>query len=422
MSAYAIQVAGLSKRFRLGRRGFDARALLYRLRGRRNPPDESRRHLWALRDVSFDVRPGECLGVVGRNGAGKSTLLKVLSRITPPTAGSARLEGKVGSLLEVGTGFHPELTGRENIFLNGAILGMRQRQIRHHFDEIVDFSGIERFLDTPVKRYSNGMFVRLAFAVAAYLQPEILIVDEVLAVGDVAFQHKCLGRMQSLAESGRTVLFVSHNMAAINYFCRRAIRLADGQLIEDGPAETVTAHYIADSYAAERHCTYDAEPHRAMQVRAVTVNGLPDGPGGVLCRTRPFEVVVTYDVNEPVSGASVNVLIERPDGILVCHTRDTDTTEAAQLRREPGRYTARVEFPGNLLNAGRLLVRVRLDAGGRQVFDERTAVGFELIDDSGEIAARTHCLARGGVLYLDLPWATSPSDSPIASAAPAAVS
>jgi lipopolysaccharide transport system ATP-binding protein len=201
---------------------------------------------WAVRDVSLDIARGEVVGIIGRNGAGKSTLLKILSRITEPTSGRVQLRGRVSSLLEVGTGFHPELTGRENVFLNGAILGMGRHEIRRKFDEIVAFADIEKFLDTPVKRYSSGMYVRLAFAVAAHLEPEILIIDEVLAVGDAAFQKKCLGKMGEVAKGGRTVLFVSHNMATISALCSRAVMLREGRLVADGPVEEVMQHYLAD--------------------------------------------------------------------------------------------------------------------------------------------------------------------------------
>lgn len=256
----AIEVMGLGKRYRIGRRLLTLREWLGRLgdavrtRVRSAPrrgffglfggsADDAT--IWALRDVSFRVEKGEVLGLIGRNGAGKSTLLKILSRITEPTAGEARVRGRVGSLLEVGTGFHPELTGRENVFLNGAILGMRNAEIREKFDEIVEFAGVEKFIDTPVKRYSTGMFVRLAFAVAAHLETEVLLVDEVLAVGDAEFQEKCLGKMGSVADAGRTVVFVSHSMPMIQTLCDRVLLLEGGRLVADGPTSEVVDAYLS---------------------------------------------------------------------------------------------------------------------------------------------------------------------------------
>ena len=244
MTTTAISVAELSKRYRLGRdrapygrltEVLSQRAASLVRKQSRSEAMEEERYVWALRDVSFGVKHGEAVGVIGGNGAGKTTLLKILSRITEPTAGQAVVRGKVGALLEVAAGFHHELTGRENVFLHGAILGMRRSEIRSRFDEIVAFAGVERFIDTPVKRYSSGMFLRLAFAVAAHLEPDILIVDEVLAVGDAAFQRKCLGRMGDVATSGRTVLFVSHNMGAIRSLCERALVLDQGRVVFDGP-------------------------------------------------------------------------------------------------------------------------------------------------------------------------------------------
>lgn len=245
-----ISVEGVSKRYQLGtgaRHDTLRDTLMHRLRGLlgRNRAAGGERDFWALRDLNFEIKRGEVVGVIGRNGAGKSTLLKVLSRITEPTSGRIGIRGRVASLLEVGTGFHPELSGRENIFLNGAILGMSRAEITRKFDEIVAFAEVERFLDTPVKHYSSGMYVRLAFAVAAHLEPEILIVDEVLAVGDAAFQQKCLGRMQSVVESrGQTIFFVSHNLKAVEHFCTRGLLLEAGQLTMDAPARTVVAEYL----------------------------------------------------------------------------------------------------------------------------------------------------------------------------------
>src|SRR3984885_3484774 len=252
MSKTVIHAEGLGKRYRVGERERylalrDVLTRAFTAPFRRGRVYRKRDYLWALRNVSFDVQQGEVIGLIGRNGAGKTTLLKILSRITSPTEGCATIHGRVGSLLEVGTGFHPELTGRENIFLNGAILGMRKAEILRKFDEIVAFAEIEKFVDTPVKHYSSGMYVRLAFAVAAHLEPEILIIDEVLAVGDARFQEKCLGLMQQTATHGRTILFVSHNMAAVQSLCGRVILLADGRLQIDGAPAEVTSHYFSDA-------------------------------------------------------------------------------------------------------------------------------------------------------------------------------
>ena len=245
----AILAEALSKRYRIGEMHGaygtmreSISAAVHRI-GRRQH-GHSHEEIWALRDVSLEVQEGDVLGVIGRNGAGKSTLLKILTRITTPTSGHAEIHGRVGSLLEVGTGFHPELTGRENVFLNGSVLGMKKREIQTKFSEIVEFSGVERFIDTPVKRYSSGMSVRLAFAVAAHLEPEILLVDEVLSVGDAEFQRRCLGRMEDLSQSGRTVLFVSHQMQAVAQLCDRAIWLEQGRTYLDGPSSTIVAEYL----------------------------------------------------------------------------------------------------------------------------------------------------------------------------------
>ncbi len=264
MSEPAISIENLSKRYLLGRNRGRQEGLRHAveeimrnpiswLREKTQPRSSKPEEFWALREVSFNVMQGDVVAIIGRNGAGKSTLLKILSRITEPTAGRIRLEGRVASLLEVGTGFHQELTGRENIFLNGAILGMSRAEIRSKFDEIVAFSEVEKFLDTPVKRYSSGMYVRLAFAVAAHLEPEILIVDEVLAVGDSAFQKKCLGKMGEVAESGRTVLFVSHNMSAVQALCRKAVYLKSGQLKSIGPVGPIVQEYLDESGATAAH-------------------------------------------------------------------------------------------------------------------------------------------------------------------------
>jgi lipopolysaccharide transport system ATP-binding protein len=278
MSDTAIQVQNLSKRYRLGA----AQARYQTLResltravrsiGQRSSTDEN--ILWALRDVSFEVKQGEAVGIIGRNGAGKSTLLKILSRITKPTSGRALIHGRVGSLLEVGTGFHPELTGRENIYLNGAILGMRRAEIERKFDEIVAFSEIEKFLDTPVKFYSSGMYVRLAFAVAAHLEPEILVVDEVLAVGDAQFQKKCLGKMDQVSKGGRTVLFVSHNMGAIRQLCTRGILIEKGALAMNADVDSVVRRYVEGAATGEmKIIDHGIKKSPAVDITSIRVDG-----------------------------------------------------------------------------------------------------------------------------------------------------
>ena len=267
----AVSVRGLSKAYTIAHNApkhtMVGEMLMHRLKHPFERPQKET--FWALKDVEFDIMKGDVVGIIGRNGAGKSTLLKILSRITKPTTGQIDLYGRIGSLLEVGTGFHPELTGRENIFLNGAILGMRKREIERQFDAIVDFAGVEQFLDTPVKRYSSGMYVRLAFAVAAHLNPEILIVDEVLAVGDAAFQSKCMGKMQDVAQSGRTVLFVSHNMAAITNLCPKSIFMQSGKVAFVGETRSAIDHYLSQSNVSALEATVDIKTFRPSWARAL---------------------------------------------------------------------------------------------------------------------------------------------------------
>ncbi|MEB3360450.1 MAG: ABC transporter ATP-binding protein [Synechococcales bacterium] len=325
MSPPIIQVEHLSKRYTLGRPQAKYQSLretwsvggrqLWRRLSRRCRSVEPEESFWALKDVSFAVNQGDRVGIVGRNGAGKSTLLKILSRITEPTVGEIRIRGRVASLLEVGTGFHPELTGRENIFLNGAILGMGRTEICRKFDEIVAFAEVERFLDTPVKRYSSGMYVRLAFAVAAHLEPEILVVDEVLAVGDVQFQNKCLGKMQDVTQSGRTVLFVSHNMAAIRQLCNTAIFLQQGQLTMVGSSEQVIKHYLnsSQSHASTAH----AISRYGLELIEIT---LEDGAGNATRSPifdRHYALRITLAAHQPLSDGCVVVRIYDAVGTLV---------------------------------------------------------------------------------------------------------
>jgi lipopolysaccharide transport system ATP-binding protein len=325
----AISVSGLGKRYKLGvHRAGRYRTLREALSeglatiGRRQ--DRAPRHepadseFWALRDVSFDIGVGERVGIIGRNGAGKSTLLKLLSRITSPTCGRIVLRGRVASLLEVGTGFHPELSGRENIYVNGSILGMRRSEIQRNFDEIVDFADIEQFLDTPVKRYSSGMYMRLAFAVAAHLDPEILLVDEVLAVGDAAFQAKCLGKMESISREGRTVLFVSHNMSAVATLCERAILLQKGTQAMAGTVDAVVSHYLASTPVADelaqRRDRVGTGSVRATSVSFIDHTGAPQR---TLLSGKPIDVVVELDVKQDALGKSASVVL------VVCDRAET---------------------------------------------------------------------------------------------------
>lgn len=320
--------------------------------------------IWALRDVSFEVKRGEVVGVIGRNGAGKSTLLKVLSRITEPTTGAVDIYGRVGSLLEVGTGFHPELSGRENIYLNGSIIGMKRAEIQKKFEEIVAFAEIEKFLDTPVKHYSSGMYVRLAFAVAAHLEPEILLVDEVLAVGDVQFQKKCLGKMSGIARNGRTVLFVSHNMHAIRQLCTRALFLETGHTKQQGSAEEIVQAYL-----------HDAPPSKSIAPIGDLIAGLPEDPvfklRGVeieqegrrdnqLLSGQPIEIIVEYDVLQMVSGLHVYFQLYDIEGTLLFESiHNGDEDDVATFT--PAKYVSKAIIPADFL-ANRTY-EIRIHAG-----------------------------------------------------------
>jgi lipopolysaccharide transport system ATP-binding protein len=318
--------------------------------------------IWALRDVSFEVPTGQVLGIIGNNGAGKSTLLKILTRITTPSAGRIEIRGRVGSLLEVGTGFHPELTGRENVFLNGSVLGMRRQEIQQKFDQIVEFSGVERFIDTPVKRYSSGMSVRLAFAVAAHLEPEILLVDEVLAVGDAEFQRRCLGRMEDMSNSGRTIIFVSHQMQAVAQLCDRALLLQEGTVIRDGPGGDIVAEYLqtvgGGGSAHEWPNLATAPGNDLVRMQAVRV---VDEHGDILSAVdvrQPVGIQIAFRVMRgggPAFFPKIKLLDERRNVLF----NAIDTSERWQMPTQPGNYVSTAWIPGNLLNEG----VVSVDAG-----------------------------------------------------------
>jgi len=370
-SNIVIRVENLWKQYRLGTINHgtltkDLQSWWARARGKEDPNlkiDQSVKvsggttkvaqdRFWALKDISFDVKQGEVLGIIGKNGAGKSTLLKILSQVTTPTKGEIKIKGRVASLLEVGTGFHPELTGRENVFLNGAILGMSKMEIRSKFDEIVTFAEIEKFIDTPVKRYSSGMYVRLAFAVAAHLEPEILIIDEVLAVGDVQFQKKCLGKMEEVGKNGRTVLFVSHNMTAVRNLCNRSIWIHQGEICEVGPTLSVSENYLRRDIRPDflvdvqkRISSLSADP----VFRFDSINILQKGKSGAtVLNGAPVEIETAFTVFKKVTGLRVYFdLCDEERNILIRSFNDDSATYMSEV--EPGSYIARAIIPKDLL-------------------------------------------------------------------------
>jgi len=360
-----IKVTGLSKQYRIGVRDASYGTLRESLmsglsapfrRLRRSESDNGEEILWALRDVSFEVAPGEVVGIIGRNGAGKSTLLKILSRVTEPTAGLIELYGRVGSLLEVGTGFHPELTGRENVYLNASILGMARREVETKFDEIISFAEIEKFMETPVKRYSSGMYLRLAFAVAAHLEPEILIVDEVLAVGDAAFQRKCLGKMDQVAKEGRTVLFVSHNMAAVQSLCQRAIWLDQGRVQEDGETGAVVGSYLHRSFSSQAEQVWEdvetAPGNDRVRLRSVRVRpeeGLSSDP--ITIRT-PLVFEFEFWNLQPGTRLNLSLHIYGQDGVIAFNTVPYHEPVWHGNPFPAGLFRSVCHVPGDLLNNG----------------------------------------------------------------------
>lgn len=368
---------------------------------------------WALQDVSFEIKRGDVVGIIGRNGAGKSTLLKILSRITPMTSGQIELNGRVASLLEVGTGFHPELSGRENIFLNGAILGMTRSEIRSKFDEIVEFSEIGRFLDTPVKRYSSGMYVRLAFAVAAHLQPEILIVDEVLAVGDLEFQRKCLGKMRDVATSGRTVLFVSHNMAAVARLCDRGILLNGGKVEADGGVQDILARYLAGGNS--EICRYPREPFTQRvgndyaSLISVEVEGADGARGPYFSSTSDIRIKIAYRVEQPHRGLRVGIHLHGPDGTILFNSTDCDRGEQGAPERpgKAGTMMSTCVIPAGLLNRSQYFVTVGSDSATGLNFYCENALSF-YVERVGSPDGRAE--NRPGLICPPLAWTIEGGD------------
>ena len=382
MSHVVIHVEGVGKRYKLGAnrqyrtlRDSFTNALTSPFRKR--DTEDPARTFWALRNVSFDVHDGDVIGIIGRNGAGKSTLLKVLSRITEPTEGQVRMQGRIASLLEVGTGFHPELTGRENIFLNGAILGMRRVEIASKFDEIVAFAEVIRFIDTPVKHYSSGMYMRLAFAVAAHLEPEILVIDEVLAVGDAAFQKKCLGKMREVSRTGRTVLFVSHNMTAMRSLCNRVVWLRNGEVEETGESGPVIANYLKSASATLTrqlwHTPDEAPGNDHVRLNLISATATQE-PGAKVDVATSITVEVRYWNNVP--GVTLNVSMEVYNVEELCVFSSFNTPEVMPA----GLIRATCEIPANLLNDSVYQFRIMIVRDANTILFKHEGVSLEVHD------------------------------------------
>lgn len=370
----------------------------------------------ALSDISFDITAGESVGLIGRNGAGKSTLLKILAGIVRPTRGRIELCGRIGSLLEVGTGFHPELTGRENIFLNGAIIGLSTKEIRRRFDDIVAFAGVEKFINTPIKHYSTGMHMRLAFAVAAELDPEILLIDEVLAVGDASFQKKCLGRMDEVSREGRTVIFVSHDMTAISRLCRRAILLDQGRVIADGPSGNVCALYLKSDLdtKAVRIWRKDTAPgDNVARLLGISVLGNDGKAQEVFDIQQPVVIEIIWEVIATGHTPIPNMQLHNDQGVCIFATSDTDK-KWARASKPPGRYSSRVVIPSNFLNEGLVVIDVAITSLEPQRLHayERQVASFHIIDSlEGSPLRGGYAGVIPGVVRPWLEWRTTPTPS-----------
>jgi lipopolysaccharide transport system ATP-binding protein len=408
----SIEVEKLAKKYVIGgvkelgyRTLRDSISGLFRSSGER----AQRETIWALRDISFTAEQGEVIGIIGRNGAGKSTLLKVLSRITEPTEGVARLYGRAGALLEVGTGFHPELTGRENIFLNGAILGMGRAEIARKLDEIVAFAEVGQFIDTPVKRYSSGMYVRLAFGVAAHLETDILIVDEVLAVGDASFQRKCLAKIEDVGRHGRTVLFVSHNLSSVTRLCPRALLIEEGRVKRDGPSHEVVRFYLHSDLGTTAAREWP-DPSRApgdsiTRLRAIRVRSEGEIAPKIDIRN-PVKIEMEWEVLQPGHVLVPNLHFHNEEGAIVFVSTDIDPAWRRRPR-ETGRYVSTVEVPGNFLSEGTLIVGAAVSTMDPVLihFYEQDAVAFEVVDSlTGDTARGDYGGEYPGVVRPILQW------------------
>jgi lipopolysaccharide transport system ATP-binding protein len=418
MTDIALRTVGLGKMYSIGSERESYRTLRDSLVNAAKRPLERIRHpgaathsstdLWALKDIDLEVNVGDALGIIGRNGSGKTTLLKVLSHITEPTEGRVEIRGRVASLLEVGTGFHPELTGRENIQLNGAILGMTRAEIKSKFDEIVEFSEIGRFLNTPVKRYSSGMYVRLAFAVAAHLDPEILVVDEVLAVGDAAFQKKCLGKMEDIAGHGRTVLFVSHNMQAIRSLCDKAIQIEAGRVFNSGTADPVVADYLNQQADTGASVFWDAGKGPGdEEARLVSVQVLHDADtiAPLVSTDAPFQVRMEIDLGRVDDALTIGFDLVAADGAVVMRSFHTDGPPDDWPPLHVGRNALSCTIPAGLLNDGRYFVMPRVSLYWvRWIVHGDSVVSFEVHRDPG--LSPYAITSRPGAIAPTLEWQT----------------
>lgn len=435
MSHDSIHLSNVSKRFRLGASNEYGRlteAVASGVRGlfrKATKPSSSSRDrfseriedgwFWALRNVDFSITAGDIVGIVGRNGAGKSTLLKILSRIVTPTEGRVGVRGRVGSLLEVGTGFHPELTGRENVFLNGAILGMPRSEIRRRFDEIVSFAEVESFLDTPVKRYSSGMAVRLAFAVAAHLEPDVLIIDEVLSVGDQAFQRKCLGKASQLGDQGRTILIVSHNLAAVANLCKRAILMQDGRVVGDGAPDKIIDQYLSDMRSGDGRRTWaddESAPASAeVRLQSITVTGNGnDTSASEVDIDQEIVISVDYRVLVPNTTLAIQIQIKDETGTFVFWSANAPSMNVAPDdwfgKPHPcGTYRSQCRIPANFLNDTRYFVSVLIGPEvGVAWIREDSALSF-LVHDTGAMRREYTGPWIGPVVRPKLEWKTQPT-------------
>lgn len=412
---YSVEVENIGKRYKIGSMPTMYRTFresmsekfhnLTRPKAQTSEADT----FWALKDVSFKVKEGQAVGIVGRNGAGKSTLLKILSRVTDPTLGKAKIYGRVGSLLEVGTGFHPELTGRENIFLNGAILGMKNNEIASKLDEIIAFSEVERFIDTPVKRYSSGMYLRLAFAVAAHLEPEVLVVDEVLAVGDAEFQRKCIGKMNDVANAGRTVLFVSHNMSAILRLTSETVVLEKGRMILQAPTPEAVDYYLSHGFSKDGERAWKAQeiPDSAAPFAPISLKIL--NSAGVVSdtvrSTDEFTIEFSYRLDEAITGLRVGLYLISTRGEFIFTSFDVDDAEKFDQfsTRQAGVYKSRCTVPANILNEGRFVVGVNASTFRiKRYFHDEQALTFS-VDGTGAPGTQW-AETRTGLVRPKLDW------------------